>query len=75
VYNSTPIAVSETRDRKGLYALARAGNLKEFTGVSDAYEVPDDAELRIDTSDVTPDEAVQRIVLKLEAVGLIRPRG
>ena len=75
VYISTPIGVCETRDRKGLYALARAGKLKEFTGVSDPYEVPDDAELRIDTSDVTPDEAVQRIVLKLEALGLIRPRG
>ena len=75
IYISTPIAVCETRDRKGLYALARAGKLKEFTGVSDPYEVPEDAELRIDTSDVTPDEAVQRIVLKLEALGLIRPRG
>ena len=75
VYISTPIGVCETRDRKGLYALARAGKLKEFTGVSDPYEVPDDAEMRIDTSDVTPDEAVQRIVLKLEALGLIRPRG
>jgi len=75
IYISTPIGVCETRDRKGLYALARAGKLKEFTGISDTYEVPDDAELRIDTSDVTPDEAVQRIVLKLEALGLIRPRG
>ena len=74
VYVSTPITVCETRDRKGLYALARAGKLKEFTGVSDPYEVPDDAELLIDTSDITPDEAVQRIVLKLEALGLIRPR-
>ena len=42
---------------------------------SDPYEVPDDAEMRIDTSDINPDEAVQRIVLKLEALGLIRPRG
>ena len=74
VYVSTPIGVCETRDRKGLYALARSGKLKEFTGVSDPYEIPDDAELRIDTSDINPDEAVQRIVLKLEALGLIRPR-
>ncbi|HEY2396709.1 MAG TPA: bifunctional sulfate adenylyltransferase/adenylylsulfate kinase [Rudaea sp.] len=73
VYISTPINVCETRDRKGLYALARAGKLKEFTGVSDPYEVPEDAELRIDTSDISPDEAVQRIVLKLESLGLIRP--
>jgi sulfate adenylyltransferase len=74
VYVSTPIGVCETRDRKGLYALARAGKLKEFTGVSDPYEVPENAELRIDTSDISPDEAVQRIVLKLESLGLIRPR-
>ena len=74
IHVSTPIAVCETRDRKGLYALARAGKLKEFTGVSDPYEVPDDADLIIDTSDINPDEAVQRIVLKLESLGLIRPR-
>ncbi|MEO8803078.1 MAG: bifunctional sulfate adenylyltransferase/adenylylsulfate kinase [Rudaea sp.] len=75
IHVSTPIAVCESRDRKGLYALARAGKLKEFTGVSDPYEIPDDAEMHIDTSDISPDEAVQRIVLKLEALGLIRPRG
>jgi sulfate adenylyltransferase len=75
IHVSTPIAICETRDRKGLYALARAGKLKEFTGVSDPYEVPEHAELRIDTSDINPDEAVQRIVLKLEALGLIRPHG
>jgi len=75
VYVSTPIAICETRDRKGLYALARAGKLKEFTGVSDPYEVPEHAELGIDTSDISPDEAVQRIVLKLESLGLIRPHG
>ncbi len=73
VYVSTPIAVCETRDRKGLYALARAGKLKEFTGISDPYEIPEDAEMRIDTTDISPDEAVQRIVLKLESLGLIRP--
>ena len=74
-YVSTPIGICETRDRKGLYALARSGKLKEFTGVSDPYEVPENAELSLDTSDISPDEAVQRIILKLEALGLIRPRG
>ena len=54
--------------------MARAGKIKEFTGISDPYEIPDDAEMQIDTSDISPDEAVQRIVLKLEALGLIRPR-
>ncbi len=74
VHVATPLEVCETRDRKGLYALARAGKIKEFTGISDPYEVPEVPELRIDTSDIGPDEAVQRIVLKLEALGLIRPR-
>ena len=45
----------------------------EFTGISDPYEIPEDAEMRIDTTDISPDEAVQRIVLKLESLGLIRP--
>ncbi len=72
---ATPLDVCEQRDRKGLYALARAGKLKEFTGISDPYEVPETPELRIDTSEMNPDEAVQRIVLKLENLGLIRPRG
>ena len=71
---ATPLEVCEQRDRKGLYALARAGKLKEFTGISDPYEAPETPELRIDTSDTSPDEAVQRIVLKLESLGLIRPR-
>ncbi|MBN8739663.1 MAG: adenylyltransferase [Lysobacterales bacterium 69-70] len=71
---ATPLDVCEQRDRKGLYALARAGKLKEFTGISDPYEAPESPELRIDTSEMNPDEAVQRIVLKLESLGLIRPR-
>lgn len=71
---ATPLDVCEQRDRKGLYALARAGKLKEFTGISDPYEVPETPELRLDTSDLSPDEAVQQIVLKLESLGLIRPR-
>ena len=71
---ATPLEICEQRDRKGLYALARAGKLKEFTGISDPYEVPEAPELRLDTSEMGPDEAVQRIVLKLESLGLIRPR-
>lgn len=73
VHVSTPLEVCESRDRKGLYALARAGKIKEFTGISDPYEVPESPELRIDTSGIAPDQAVQQIVLKLEALGLIRP--
>lgn len=71
VYISTPLSVCETRDRKGLYAKARAGIIKEFTGISDPYEVPENPELTIDTTDITPEEAVQQIILRLEHEGYI----
>lgn len=74
IHVATPLGICEQRDRKGLYALARAGKIKEFTGISDPYEAPESPELRIDTSEMQPDEAVQHIVLKLESLGLIRPR-
>ncbi len=73
VYVSTPIDVCERRDRKGLYALAREGKIKEFTGISDPYEAPVDPEVQIDTSECSNEEAVQRIILKLENLGLIVP--
>ncbi|MDP1681396.1 MAG: adenylyl-sulfate kinase [Burkholderiales bacterium] len=69
---ATPIEVCESRDRKGLYAKASAGLVKEFTGVSDPYEVPASPELSIDISDIGVDEAVQRILLKLEREGYLR---
>jgi sulfate adenylyltransferase len=72
IHNATPIEICEQRDRKGLYAKARAGIIKEFTGVSDPYEVPEDAEITIDTTDKTPEEAVQEIILYLEKEGYIR---
>lgn len=72
VHVATPLATCEARDRKGLYARARAGEIKEFTGVSDPYEEPESPELRIDTRDSTPDEAAQEIMLKLENLGYIR---
>jgi sulfate adenylyltransferase len=71
VHIATPIDVCEERDRKGLYAKARAGIVKEFTGVSDPYEEPADAEITIDTTDVTPEESAQEIVLYLEREGYI----
>ena len=74
VHCSTPLDVCEQRDRKGLYAKARAGILKEFTGISDPYEEPADAELVIDTTDITPDEAAHQIILHLEREGYIEPR-
>jgi sulfate adenylyltransferase len=72
VHLSTSIEVCEQRDRKGLYAKARAGILKEFTGISDPYEVPENPELRIDTQGVTPDMVAHRILVKLESMGFIK---
>jgi sulfate adenylyltransferase len=71
VHLSTSVDVCEQRDRKGLYAKARAGILKEFTGISDPYEEPADAEVRINTAELTPEEAAQEIVLHLEREGFI----
>lgn len=73
VYVSTDIEVCEQRDRKGLYSKARAGLVKEFTGVSDPYEPPQDADLVLDTADLKPDEAAQEIILHLEREGFIGP--
>ncbi len=72
VHVATPLEVCEERDRKGLYAKARAGLIKEFTGISDPYEDPEKPELRIDTQEATPDEAAHRIILKLESMGFIK---
>ena len=74
VHISTPLEVCEQRDRKGLYAKARAGLIEEFTGISDPYEEPEDAELAIDTTDISPDAAAQRIILHLEREGYIEAR-
>jgi sulfate adenylyltransferase len=72
IHMATPIEVCERRDRKGLYAKARAGLIREFTGVSDPYEAPEQAELVIDTSNCGVEEAVQSVVLKLEHEGYLR---
>ncbi len=74
VHVSTSIEVCERRDRKGLYAMARAGKIKQFTGIDDPYEAPIDAEVVIDTEFVSPDEAALKIILKLESMGLIAVR-
>jgi len=73
VHVATPIEECERRDRKGLYAKARAGIIKEFTGISDPYEEPQDAEVVIDTTSLSPDEAAQDILLYLEREGYIGP--
>ncbi|MDY6944047.1 MAG: bifunctional sulfate adenylyltransferase/adenylylsulfate kinase [Pseudomonadota bacterium] len=71
VHVATSLEVCEERDRKGLYAKARAGQIKEFTGISDPYEAPEEPELVIDTQDCSPDEAAQRVLLKLENLGYL----
>ena len=71
VHVATPIETCEERDRKGLYAKARAGILKEFTGISDPYEVPTDADLVLDASLLSQEEAAQEILLFLEREGYV----
>lgn len=71
IHVSTPLEVCEQRDRKGLYAKARAGLIKEFTGISDPYEEPEDAELAIDTSKRTPSECVDTVIAVLRKRGFL----
>ncbi len=71
IYVSTPVEVCEARDRKGLYAKARAGLIKGFTGVSDPYEEPRDADLVLDTSTMTRDDAVSAVLKLLVAEGWV----
>ncbi|MCG8637936.1 MAG: bifunctional sulfate adenylyltransferase/adenylylsulfate kinase [Desulfobacterales bacterium] len=71
IHVATPITICEKRDRKGMYAKAKAGLLKGFTGVDDPYEIPENPELSIDTSNLTPDEAVQEILLLLNDKGYV----
>ncbi len=72
VFMATPIKVCEQRDRKGLYAKARDGKIKSFTGVSDPYAKPSSPELTIDTTEVSPAEAAQEVLLFLEEKGYLR---
>jgi sulfate adenylyltransferase len=71
VYVATPLEVCETRDRKGLYARARSGDLSEFTGISDPYEVPGDAEITIDTVTTSVDDAVDVVLAYLSSRGFL----
>ena len=71
VHVNTPLEECERRDRKGLYAKARAGLIPEFTGISDPYEVPTDAEVVIDTTTSTPEEGAQQVILYLQQQGYL----
>ncbi|MGB5870333.1 MAG: bifunctional sulfate adenylyltransferase/adenylylsulfate kinase [Albidovulum sp.] len=72
VHVATSVEECERRDRKGLYKLAREGKIKEFTGISDPYEVPETPELRVETVNVDVDSCAHQVILKLESLGLIR---
>ena len=72
VHVATSLEECERRDRKGLYKLAREGKIKEFTGISDPYEVPENPELRLDTEGVEVDHCAHQVILKLESLGLIK---
>lgn len=71
VYVATPVEECERRDVKGLYEKARAGEISEFTGVSDLYEEPVNPELRIDTTEHEPAESARLVVAKLGELGLL----
>ncbi|MBB3712293.1 sulfate adenylyltransferase [Limimaricola variabilis] len=71
VHVATSIEECERRDRKGLYKLAREGKIKEFTGISDPYDVPESPELRVETEGTDVDNCAHQVILKLEQMGLI----
>ena len=71
VHVATSVEECERRDRKGLYKLAREGKIKEFTGISDPYEMPTKAEIVLDTENVDVDHCAHQVILKLEQMGLI----
>jgi sulfate adenylyltransferase len=71
VHVNTPLDICEARDRKGLYAKARAGVIGQFTGISDPYEPPSDADLVLDTKDVSPAAAADAIVQHLRSAGYL----
>ncbi|AJP56808.1 adenylyl-sulfate kinase [Pandoraea vervacti] len=71
VFIDTPLSVAEQRDPKGLYKKARRGDLKNFTGIDSPYEAPENPELRVDTTQMAPEDAAEKIVQFLQARGLL----
>ncbi len=65
IYADAPLEVCEERDPKGLYAKARAGEIKGFTGIDDPYEPPENAEVVCKTGDETVEESAQKVIDKL----------
>jgi sulfate adenylyltransferase len=73
IYIQASVEVCEERDRKGLYAKARAGLIKGFTGIDDPYEAPENAEIVLDTASMSPEESAAQVLLYLENEGFIAP--
>ena len=69
IYVNTPLEVCEKRDVKGLYKKARSGEIPNFTGISDPYEPPAEAEILIDTSDISIEKAADQLIDELEKLG------
>ena len=72
IFIDTPVELCEERDPKGLYKKARTGEIPNFTGVSDPYEAPENAEMVIKTATCTPEEAAAQILAMLEQIGKIK---
>jgi bifunctional enzyme CysN/CysC len=73
VFVDTPLANAEQRDVKGLYAKARRGELKNFTGIDSPYEAPESPEIRVDTTVLSPEQAAERIFEHLTRSNMLRP--
>lgn len=71
VYVSAPVEVCEERDVKGLYAKARTGEIKQFTGISDPYEPPTNPEVNCETHKETLEESVNKVIAKMEEMGYL----
>jgi adenylylsulfate kinase-like enzyme len=72
IHLSTPLEVCEQRDPKGLYVKARTGKIRDFTGVSSPYEAPENPELNLDTSLLSVQESVEKIIRYLESTGRLK---
>jgi bifunctional enzyme CysN/CysC len=73
VHVDAPLALAESRDPKGLYRKARRGELKNFTGIDSPYEAPEQPELRIDSGELSAEEAADAVIAALEGAGFLDP--
>ena len=71
IHVDTPLAIAEERDPKGLYKKARRGELKNFTGIDSPYEAPEEPEIRVNTADMSPEEAAEQVISTLAERGLL----